>query len=173
MQVRFSPHTVLPVTDLTFGTITLNPGDPAPEFSLTSQDGSTVTSADFSGKRLVLFFYPKASTPGCTIEACDFRDSLESLQAAGVAVVGVSPDPPEDNKAFADEHGLTYPLLSDPERQLIDAYGLWGTKTFGERTFTGVQRSTFVVGPDGLLEQAMYSVAADGHVAEVRAALGL
>ena len=173
MQVHFRPHTVLAVTELTFGTITLRPGDPAPEFSLTNHDGSTVTSADYAGQRLVLFFYPKAATPGCTLEACDFRDSLESLQAAGVAVVGVSPDSPADNRAFADEHRLTYPLLSDPDRQLIDAYGLWGTKTFGDRTFTGVQRSTFVVGPDGLLEHAMYSVTADGHVAEVRAALGL
>ena len=173
MHVHFLRHTVLAVTDLTFGTITLNPGDPAPEFALTNFDGSTVASADYAGQRLVLFFYPKASTPGCTVEACDFRDSLESLQAAGVAVVGVSPDSPQDNKAFADEHGLTYPLLSDPNRELIDAYGLWGTKTFGERTYTGVQRSTFVVGPDGHLEHAMYSVAADGHVAEVRAALGL
>jgi peroxiredoxin Q/BCP len=153
--------------------VTLQPGDTAPGFDLVDQHGAPVSLRDFAGRRVVLFFYPKASTPGCTAEACDFRDSEASLRAAGVEVVGISPDPPSENLAFAEEYSLTYPLLSDPGRAAIDAYGLWGERTFGDRTYVGVQRSTFVVGADGALEHAWYSVTADGHVAMVREALGL
>lgn len=161
------------MSDLSYGTVTLQPGDMAPGFDLVDQSGSPVGLADYRGRRVVLFFYPKADTPGCTTEACDFRDSLDSLRAAGVEVVGISPDPPADNAAFADSYSLTYPLLSDPERVAIDAYGLWGERTFGDRTFIGVQRSTFVVDADGVLEHAWYQVDAAGHVAMVREALGL
>jgi peroxiredoxin Q/BCP len=161
------------MTALTYGTVTLQPGDVAPDFSLVDQRGEPVSLSDFAGRRVVLFFYPKASTPGCTVEACDFRDSLDALAAAGVDVVGLSPDEPADNAAFAAEHRLTYRLLSDPEHAAIDAFGLWGEQTFGDRTFTGVVRSTFVVGSDGRLEQAWYAVGAQGHVAMVREALGL
>lgn len=160
-------------TTYSFGAVVLEPGDLAPPFTLPDADGNPVSLADYAGRRVVLFFYPKAATPGCTTEACDFRDSLAGLRAAGIDVLGLSPDPLEDLRAFRDTHGLTYPLLSDPGRQAIDAYGLWGERTYGDRTFITTIRSTFVVGPDGRLEHAWYEVKADGHVADVRTALGV
>lgn len=151
----------------------VQPGDTAPDFSLTDADGKPVTLADYRGQRVVLYFYPKAATPGCTIQACDFRDNLASLQAAGVQVLGVSPDPESDLVAFREQESLNFPLVSDPERQAIDAYDVWAEQTFGDRTFTGVLRSTFIIDADGKVEQALYGVKAQGHIDEVKQLLSV
>jgi peroxiredoxin Q/BCP len=152
----------------------LTPGRQAPDFTLPTADGGEVSLADQcarSAAGVIVYFYPKAATPGCTTEACDFRDNLDSLQAAGYAVVGISPDPVADLAAFAAAEHLTYPLASDHDHAVAEAYGTWGPKTLGGRTFDGVHRSTVVVGPDGLVRLARYDVEAQGHVAELRAAL--
>jgi len=146
---------------------------PAPDFSLLDQDGNTVSLKDFAGRKLIIFFYPAAMTPGCTKEACDFRDSLARLQGAGYEVVGISPDTPEKQKKFIEKESLTYPLLSDPDHAVMDAYGAWGEKSLYGKKVTGVIRSTVVVGPDGTVELAKYNVKATGHVASLSKALGL
>lgn len=151
----------------------LAPGDRAPDFSLPDADGNTVNLADFKGRRAVIYFYPAAMTPGCTTQACDFRDSLSSLQAAGVDVVGVSPDEPQKLRQFREQERLTFPLLSDPDHAVHEAYGTWGEKQNYGRTYVGVIRSTFVVGADGRVEHALYNVRATGHVAKLRRDLGL
>jgi peroxiredoxin Q/BCP len=153
--------------------VRLQPGDPAPDFTLPDADGNEVTLSSYRGRRVVVYFYPQASTPGCTTQACDFRDSLDSLSAAGVAVIGISPDRPAALAKFRDEQGLTFPLLSDPEHTALTAYGTWGEKKNYGRTYLGVLRSTFVVDADGNLEQAQYNVKATGHVAKLRRDLGL
>ena len=151
----------------------VQPGDTAPDFSLNDADGKPVSLADFRGQRVVLYFYPKAATPGCTIQACDFRDNLASLQAAGVEVLGVSPDPEADLVSFREQESLNFPLLSDPDRKAIDAYDVWAEQTFGDRTFTGVLRSTFIIDADGKLEQALYGVKAQGHIDEIKQLLSV
>lgn len=151
----------------------LQPGDPAPDFTLPDADGNAVTLSAYRGSRVVVYFYPQASTPGCTTQACDFRDSLASLSAAGVSVIGVSPDQPAALATFRDAQGLTFPLLSDPEHVALSAYGTWGDKKNYGRTYQGVLRSTFVVDAEGNLEQAQYNVKATGHVAKLRRDLGL
>jgi peroxiredoxin Q/BCP len=151
----------------------LAPGDTAPDFTLPDADGKDVSLHDFRGHRVVVYFYPAAMTPGCTTEACDFRDSLSSLQAAGVDVVGISPDKPGKLAKFRERDGLTFPLLSDTSRSTLEAYGAYGEKTMYGKKVTGVIRSTFVVDPDGKLEQAQYNVRATGHVAKLRRDLGL
>jgi thioredoxin-dependent peroxiredoxin len=151
----------------------LAPGDTAPDFTLPDADGKDVSLHDFRGHRVVVYFYPAAMTPGCTKEACDFRDSLSSLQAAGVDVVGISPDKPEKLAKFRERDGLTFPLLSDTSRSTLEAYGAYGEKTMYGKKVTGVIRSTFVVDPAGKLEQAQYNVRATGHVAKLRRDLGL
>lgn len=151
----------------------LQPGDLAPAFSLPDADGTTVSLSDYAGRRVVVYFYPAAMTPGCTTQACDFRDSLSALAAAGVDVVGISPDQPAKLAKFRDAEGLTFPLLSDPDRSVLTAYGAYGEKTMYGKTVVGVIRSTFVVGADGTLEQAQYNVKAKGHVAKLRRDLGL
>jgi thioredoxin-dependent peroxiredoxin len=149
----------------------LVPGDPAPTFTLTDDQGATVSLADYTGRRLVVYFYPAAMTPGCTKEACDFRDSLDALHAAGVDVVGISPDKPEKLAKFRERDHITFPLLSDPDRSVLTAYGAYGEKSLYGKRVQGVIRSTFVVGPDGLLEQAQYNVKATGHVGRLVALL--
>lgn len=149
----------------------LEPGDAAPDFTLFDDHGDTVSLSDFAGRRLVLYFYPAAMTPGCTTQACDFRDSLESLGALGVAVVGISPDKPEKLARFRDRDKLNFTLLSDPDKATLRAYGAYGEKTMYGKKVVGVIRSTFIVGPDGRVDTAMYNVRAKGHVARVRAAL--
>jgi thioredoxin-dependent peroxiredoxin len=146
---------------------------PAPAFSLSDENGRTVSLSDFAGRKLVIFFYPAAMTPGCTTEACDFRDSLTRLQAAGYEVVGISPDEPAQLKKFVDKESLTYPLLSDPDKQVMDAYGAWGEKSLYGKQVTGVIRSTVVVDEDGKVVLAKYNVKATGHVAKLRKDLGL
>jgi peroxiredoxin Q/BCP len=151
----------------------LEPGTSAPDFSLPDADGTTVRLADFRGRKVVIYFYPAAMTPGCTKQACDFRDSLDSLAAAGFAVLGVSPDKPEKLAKFRDRDGLTFPLLSDPDRATLQAYGAFGEKTMYGKKVTGVIRSTFVVDEAGKIEIAQYNVKATGHVAKLRRDLGV
>ncbi|MDQ0645937.1 peroxiredoxin Q/BCP [Microbacterium natoriense] len=151
----------------------LTAGDTAPAFTLADADGNAVSLADFFGRNVVVYFYPKAATPGCTTEACDFRDSLSSLNAAGYAVIGVSPDSVDEIRAFADAEALTFPLLADSDAAVAKAWGVWGEKTVGDRTFDGVIRSTFVLDGDGVVQRAEYGVDADGHVARLRAELGV
>ncbi|GAB2841684.1 thioredoxin-dependent thiol peroxidase [Microbacterium insulae] len=154
-------------------TTRLETGSPAPDFTLADQDGRDVSLSALRGGRVILFFYPEAMTPGCTTEACDFRDSLAPLQAAGYTVLGISRDEPEKLRRFRERDGLTYDLLSDPDHAVHEAYGAWGEKTNYGKTVVGVLRSTFVVGPDGTVEHALYNVKATGHVARVRALVGL
>ena len=148
-------------------------GDTAPDFSLPDDTGETVSLYDLRGRQVIVYFYPAAMTPGCTTQACDFRDSLDSLAAAGYAVVGISPDPPEKLAKFRARDSVTFPLLSDPSHETLEAYGTWGEKTMYGKTVTGVIRSTFVVGEDGRIEIAQYSVKATGHVAKLRRELGV
>jgi peroxiredoxin Q/BCP len=148
-------------------------GDPAPDFSLSADDGSTVSLADLRGGKVVVYFYPAAMTPGCTKQACDFRDSLDSLAAAGYTVLGISPDKPEKLAKFRARDGLTFPLLSDPDRATLQAYGAFGEKTMYGKKVTGVIRSTFVVDEAGKIQVAQYNVKATGHVAKLRRDLGV
>ena len=151
----------------------LAPGDTAPDFTLPDADRKDVSLSDFRGRRVVVYFYPAAMTPGCTTQACDFRDSLSSLAASGVDVVGISPDKPEKLAKFRERDSLTFPLLSDPSRSALEAYGAYGEKTMYGKKVTGVIRSTFVVDADGKIEQAQYNVKATGHVAKLRRDLGI
>ncbi|MBG0821284.1 thioredoxin-dependent thiol peroxidase [Planomonospora sp. ID91781] len=151
----------------------LESGDAAPEFALPAADGTTVSLDAHRGRRVILYFYPAAMTPGCTKQACDFRDSLDSLAAAGFAVLGVSKDTPAKLAKFAEHDALTFPLLSDPELEVHKAYGAYGEKTMYGRTTVGVIRSTFVIDADGKVEKALYNVKATGHVARLRRELGL
>lgn len=146
----------------------LVPGDPAPAFTLKSADGQVVSLADFLGRSTVVSFYPAASTPGCTKQACDFRDSLASLQQAGYEVVGISPDPVDKLARFAAAEGLDFPLLSDPDHAVAEAYAAWGEKKNYGKTYQGLIRSTVVVDPEGKVAVAQYNVRATGHVAKLR-----
>lgn len=148
-------------------------GDNAPQFSLTAQDGTTVSLSDYRGRHLVIFFYPAAMTPGCTTEACDFRDSLAGLAEAGYDVIGVSPDAPEKLKKFQEKESLTYPLLADEDKSTLEAYGAYGEKNLYGKKVVGVIRSTVVVDPEGTVELAKYNIKATGHVASLKKALGL
>lgn len=143
-------------------------GDKAPAFSLPDADGNTVKLSDFTGRKVIVYFYPAASTPGCTKQACDFRDSLAELNEAGLDVVGISPDKPEKLAKFRDAEGLTFPLLSDPEKKVLTAWGAFGEKTMYGKTVQGVIRSTFLVDEAGAIEVAQYNVKATGHVAKLR-----
>lgn len=140
-------------------------------FSLPDQDGNPVSSSDFSGQRLIMFFYPKAMTPGCTTEAGDFRDSYDDLIAAGYALVGVSPDAPELNRRFREKEGLTFSLLSDEDHSLAEELGAWGVKKNYGREYEGIIRSTFVLDPMGAVEKEYRNVKAAGHVARLKADL--
>jgi thioredoxin-dependent peroxiredoxin len=149
-------------------TARLQPGDPAPDFTLPDADGKPVSLADYRGRRVVVYFYPAASTPGCTKQACDFRDSLAELNGAGLDVLGISPDKPAKLAKFRDKEGLTFPLLSDADKDVLNAWGTFGEKQMYGKTVTGVIRSTFVVDPEGKIEVAQYNVRATGHVAKLR-----
>jgi peroxiredoxin Q/BCP len=151
----------------------LAPGDPAPDFTLDDADGNPVSLSSLRGQQVIVYFYPAAMTPGCTTEACDFRDNLSSLGAAGVTVLGISPDQPAKLARFRDKEGLTFPLLSDPDLAVHRAYGTYGEKKLYGKTTMGVIRSTFVVGPGGAIEQAQYGVKAAGHVERLRKDLGV
>lgn len=138
------------------------------QFTLPDHEGKPVSATDFAGRRLILFFYPKAMTPGCTKEACDFRDSYDDLIAAGFDLVGVSPDPPERNARFREKEGLPFPLLSDADHALAEQLGAWGIKKLYGKEIEGLIRSTFVLGPDGEVEHEYRNVKATGHVERLR-----
>jgi peroxiredoxin Q/BCP len=146
----------------------LEEGAAAPDFRLPDSNGDEVSLSDFRGKHVVVYFYPAASTPGCTKQACDFRDNLAELNEAGFTVLGISPDKPAKLAKFVADEGLTFPLLSDENREVLTAWGAFGEKQNYGRTIMGVIRSTFVVDPDGKIEKAMYNVRATGHVAKLR-----
>ncbi|WP_281291384.1 thioredoxin-dependent thiol peroxidase [Myxococcus llanfairpwllgwyngyllgogerychwyrndrobwllllantysiliogogogochensis] len=147
-------------------------GDAAPDFVLQDQDGNSVTLSQLAGKNVVLYFYPKDDTPGCTVEACSFRDEHSVLEAAGAVVLGVSADSTASHRKFATKFNLPFPLLADTEHQVSDAYGVWGEKSLYGRKFLGINRATFLIGPDGKVKQVWPKVKVNGHVVEVLAALG-
>ncbi|SBT68410.1 peroxiredoxin Q/BCP [Micromonospora sediminicola] len=151
----------------------LKPGDPAPEFTLPTDDGGTLSLTGLHGRKVILYAYPAAMTPGCTKQACDFRDSLASLQSAGYEVVGISPDKPAKLAKFRDRDAITFPLVADEDKAVLTAYGAYGEKQMYGRTVTGVIRSTFVVDEEGRVAHAFYNVKATGHVAKLRRDLGL
>jgi thioredoxin-dependent peroxiredoxin len=155
------------------GMTKLSPGDTAPDFTLPDADGTDVSLSSLRGRKVVLYFYPAASTPGCTTQACDFRDNIASLRGAGYEVLGVSPDTQDKQKTFAEAEHVPFPLLCDPSREVLEAYGTWGEKKLYGKTVTGVIRSTFVLDEQGVVEKAMYGVKATGHVAKLRRDLGL
>lgn len=151
----------------------LEAGQNAPAFTLTDQDGSSVSLSDYTGDRVIVYFYPAASTPGCTTEACDFRDNINSLKSAGYTVLGVSKDATPALKKFQTEQGLNFPLLSDPDLAVHNAYGAYGEKSLYGKTVTGTIRSTFAVDETGTVTLPLYNVKATGHVASLRKKLGI
>jgi thioredoxin-dependent peroxiredoxin len=151
----------------------LEPGDEAPDFTLPDADGKQVSLSSLRGQQVIVYFYPAAMTPGCTKEACDFRDSIQSLAAAGVTVLGISPDAPARLAKFRERDHLNFPLLSDPDHKVEEAYGAYGEKTLYGKTTVGVIRSTFVVDEEGKIAHAYYNVKATGHVARLRQDLGV
>lgn len=154
-------------------TTRLQPGDAAPDFTLPTDDGEQVTLSDLRGRRVIVYFYPAAMTPGCTKQACDFSDSIDRLKAEGFEVLGISPDQPEKLARFRERDGLTITLLSDPDKQVLGAYGAFGEKKLYGKVVEGVIRSTFVIDAEGRVELAQYNVKATGHVAKLRRDLGL
>jgi thioredoxin-dependent peroxiredoxin len=150
----------------------LVPGDPAPDFTLPDADGHPVSLSSFRGQRVIVYFYPAALTPGCTKEACDFRDNLADLNDRSVAVLGISPDQPSKLAKFRDKEALTFPLLSDPDHAVLEAYGAYGEKVLYGKKTVGVIRSTFVIDQEGAIEKAMYGVKATGHVARLLTEIG-
>lgn len=149
----------------------LTEGSKAPAFTAENQEGHTVKLADFAGKTVVLYFYPKDSTPGCTTEACSFRDSHSALLKKGVVVLGVSPDSVKSHANFAGKNALPFPLLADVDKKIVEAYGVWVEKSLYGRKYMGVERSTFVIGPDGKIAKVFRKVKAATHVAEVLKAI--
>ncbi|MGV2982992.1 thioredoxin-dependent thiol peroxidase [Microbacterium sp. AGC85] len=154
-------------------TVRLESGTAAPDFSLLDQDGATIALSALRGQKTVLYFYPAAMTPGCTTQACDFRDSIASLQGAGYRVVGISRDEPSKLAEFRERDGLTFTLLSDPDHSVHTAYGAWGEKMNYGKKIEGVIRSTFVLDEQGTITHALYNVKATGHVARLRKMLGI
>lgn len=151
----------------------LSVGDSAPDFSLQDAAGQQVSLSDFASKKVVVYFYPKASTPGCTTQACDFRDNIESLSSHGYQVVGISPDPVSALEKFTEKQELNFPLLSDEDHTVAEAYGAWGEKKNYGKTYVGLIRSTVVVDEEGKVALAQYNVRAKGHVAKLRKDLGI
>lgn len=154
-------------------TARLSPGDTAPDFTLETDTDATVSLSDLRGRKVIVYFYPAAMTPGCTKQACDFTDSLSSLQAAGYEVIGISPDKPAKLAKFRERDGLTITLASDPDKATMLTYGAFGEKKLYGKVVEGVIRSTFVVDEAGVIELAQYNVKATGHVAKLRRDLGL
>lgn len=160
-------------TSVPNGVTRLTAGDIAPDFTLPDQDGNTVALRSLQGTKVILFVYPAALTPGCTREACDFRDSLHDFHAAGYTILGLSKDPVDKQRRFDDAHGFGYPVLSDPDRAVLAAYGAYGPKRSYGRETVGVIRSTFVIDETGRIVLAKYNVKATGHVTSLRRQLGL
>ncbi len=145
----------------------LNEGDPAPDFELSADDGDTVSLGDLRGRKVILYFYPKDDTPGCTTEACEFRDLVPELDDDEVVVLGVSPDPVESHRKFKEKHGLNFPLLADEDHAVSEAYGVWKEKSMFGNKFWGVERSTFLIDEEGRVEKAWRRVRPKGHAAAV------
>lgn len=150
---------------------TLEPGDPGPPFALPDQQGNTVRLKDLRGRKVLVYFYPEADTPGCTTQSCDLRDHRQDLAGIGAEVVGISPDQPEDQLAFDRKYDLGFPLLSDPDHSVADAWGAWGDKTRNGKTYEGIIRSSFLVDEDGRIERAWYGVKPEETVPNALAAL--
>lgn len=151
----------------------LDAGNQAPDFTLPDQDGAATSLSDFAGRRVVVYFYPKDDTPGCTAEACQFNDLLADFSKSDVDVVGISADDEVSHQAFREKYGLNVRLLSDPDHRVMEAYGAWGERIRDGQTTVGVIRSTFVIGSDGKVSSVWYNVIPDGHPAEVRAVLAI
>jgi peroxiredoxin Q/BCP len=151
---------------------TLEPGDPGPPFTLPDQQGNTVRLQDLRGRKILVYFYPEADTPGCTTQSCDLRDHRQDLAGIGAEVVGISPDQPEDQLAFDRKYDLGFPLLSDPDHSVAEAWGAWGEKTRNGKTYEGIIRSSFLVDEDGRIERAWYGVRPEDTVPNALAALG-
>jgi len=145
----------------------LEKGDKAPNFSGTDQEGNTIKSSDYKGKKYVLFFYPKASTPGCTAEACDLRDNENALKAKGYEIIGVSADSVKRQKNFATKNNLNYPLIADETREIIEAFGVWGRKKFMGREFDGILRTTFLINEKGIIEEVIEKVKTKEHAKQI------
>jgi thioredoxin-dependent peroxiredoxin len=153
--------------------VRLQPGDEAPDFSLPTDTGAHLSLKDLRGRKVVLYAYPAAMTPGCTTQACDFRDSIASLKGHGYEVVGISPDAPAQLAKFRERDALTFPLVADQDKTVLTAYGAYGEKQLYGKTVVGVIRSTFVIDEEGRISRAMYNVKATGHVAKLRKDLGI
>jgi thioredoxin-dependent peroxiredoxin len=151
---------------------TLEPGDPGPPFALPDQQGNTVRLEDLRGHKVLVYFYPEADTPGCTTQSCDLRDHRRDLAGIGAEVMGISPDQPEDQLAFDRKYGLGFPLLSDPDHSVAEAWGAWGDKTRNGKTYEGIIRSSFLVDEDGRIERAWYGVKPEDTVPNALASLG-
>jgi thioredoxin-dependent peroxiredoxin len=151
----------------------LKPGDKAPEFEGVDANGAAVSSRDFIGRRLILYFYPKDNTPGCTAEACNLRDNYEALLINGFAVAGVSADPVKSHKSFSDKYKLPFPLIADVDKKIINAYGVWGPKKFMGKTFDGIIRTTFAVSEEGIIEHVFDKVETANHTAQILKAYGI
>lgn len=149
----------------------LQPGDPAPDFTLEADNGETITLSHLRGAPVVLYFYPKDATPGCTTQACEYRDLSEGFSTAGARLFGISPDPLSSHERFREAQGLTFPLLSDPDHAAAEAYGVWVERSMYGRRFMGIERSSFLIGPDGRIAQALYRVKAPGNAARMLSAL--
>lgn len=146
---------------------TLKEGDKAPQFETTDQDGKTVSLADYKGKKVVLYFYPKDDTPGCTAESCNLRDNYHSLQAQGYKVLGVSADNEKSHKKFANKFKLPFPLLADTEKEIINSYGVWGEKKFMGRKYMGILRTTFIIDENGVIEKIIREVETKNHAEQI------
>jgi peroxiredoxin Q/BCP len=151
--------------------LTLKEGDPAPEFSAPASNGTTVSLADYRGKNVILYFYPKDDTPGCTKQACAFRDNFAVFKKKGAVILGVSVDPVKTHDKFVEKFKLPFTLVADVDKKIVSAYGVWGQKTFMGRSYLGTHRVTFLIGPDGLIKKIWPQVKPDEHAAEVLAAL--
>jgi peroxiredoxin Q/BCP len=145
----------------------LEKGEKAPEFEGIDQNGNAIKSSDYKGKKYVLFFYPKASTPGCTAEACDLRDNEEALKAKGYAIIGVSADSVKRQKNFATKYNLNYPLIADEDKKIIEAFGVWGRKKFMGREFDGILRTTFIINEKGIIENVIEKVKTKEHAKQI------
>jgi peroxiredoxin Q/BCP len=146
---------------------TLQAGDKVPNFRVNDQDGNSVSNTDFVGKKWIVFFYPKADTPGCTAEACNLRDHYKELQDAGYSIVGVSADPEKKQAKFQQKYSFPFPLLADENREVIEGFGVWGPKKFMGKEYDGIYRTTFVIGEDGIIERVIDKVKTDDHAAQI------
>ncbi|MDX1470592.1 MAG: thioredoxin-dependent thiol peroxidase [Flavobacteriaceae bacterium] len=146
---------------------TLKAGDPAPKFTSQDQDGNKISLSDYKGKKLVMFFYPKADTPGCTAEACNLNDNLDKLNSEGYEILGVSADDQKKQSKFKDKYGFNFPLLADDSKDVVQAYGVWGKKKFMGKTYDGIHRTTFIIDENGIIEEVIQKVDTKNHTEQI------